>query len=144
MGPHGDEEVGPPQADHLGEGRTLETVSHGVIRRQALEAAVLEHDPGPGLDGLEAHIHLRRLTGLEAPPAPPEDEARRLAGHRRRISARLVREDLKRAGFDLVREMDAPSKDRFALLFRPRAEAPAEKPEKPEKPDEPKGPTRVF
>ena len=50
----------------------------------------------------------------------PDNESRRLAGHHRRIAPGLVKSDLEQAGFELVKELKAPAKDRFFLLFRPR------------------------
>jgi len=47
----------------------------------------------------------------------PHAEPRRLAGHRRRISAKLVTEEMGQAGFHLRRTLPAPAKDRFFLLF---------------------------
>lgn len=49
-----------------------------------------------------------------------EGEARHLAGHHRRIAPTLVKSDLEQAGFEFVKELKAPTKDRFFLLFRPR------------------------
>jgi SAM-dependent methyltransferase len=48
----------------------------------------------------------------------PNNEPRRQAGHHRRISPKLVRQEMKTAGFEFVQEMDAPSPDRFVLVFR--------------------------
>ena len=48
----------------------------------------------------------------------PEDEARRLAGHQRRIAPQRVKAELAKAGFMLVKELKAPAKDRFYLLFQ--------------------------
>jgi hypothetical protein len=49
----------------------------------------------------------------------PDDEPRRLAGHRRRVSSRRVIEDMRQAGFYLQRALPAPTPDRFFLLFCP-------------------------
>jgi len=59
-----------------------------------------------------------RLTVLDK--RGPDGEPRRLAGHRRRISPALVREELEKAGFELAGEADAPAADRFVLIFRPK------------------------
>ena len=48
-----------------------------------------------------------------------EAEPRRLANHRRRISFKLVTEDMRQAGFQLQRKLPAPEKDRFFLVFAP-------------------------
>ncbi len=47
----------------------------------------------------------------------PDEEPRRLAGHQRRISSRLVIEEMRQAGFHLIRTLPAPAKDRFFLVF---------------------------
>jgi ubiquinone/menaquinone biosynthesis C-methylase UbiE len=52
----------------------------------------------------------------------PENEPRRLAGHHRRIAPSLVRTEMEQAGFVLAKELKAPAKDRFFLLFRRRGE----------------------
>jgi ubiquinone/menaquinone biosynthesis C-methylase UbiE len=52
----------------------------------------------------------------------PDGEARRLAGHHRRIAPALVREDFARAGFELVSEPKPPAPDRFLYRFRVRGE----------------------
>jgi SAM-dependent methyltransferase len=49
----------------------------------------------------------------------PDGEPRRLAGHRRRISPSLVREELAVAGFEFAGEAPSPSPDRFLLIFAP-------------------------
>jgi predicted methyltransferase len=51
----------------------------------------------------------------------PDGEERRVAGHRRRISPALVREELERAGFRLVAEEAQPAPDRFVSIFAPGA-----------------------
>jgi SAM-dependent methyltransferase len=48
----------------------------------------------------------------------PMPEARRLAGHRRRIAPELVRADFARAGFGFVRELKSPWPGRFLLVFQ--------------------------
>jgi hypothetical protein len=50
----------------------------------------------------------------------PENEPRHLAGHHRRIHPALVKADLEQNGFEFVKELKAPAKDRFFLLFRAR------------------------
>jgi ubiquinone/menaquinone biosynthesis C-methylase UbiE len=50
----------------------------------------------------------------------PAGEARRIAGHHRRIDPALVRDDFARAGFELVSEPKPPAPDRFLLRFRVR------------------------
>lgn len=50
----------------------------------------------------------------------PDNEPRRLAGHNRRIATGLVKSDMEQAGFEMVKELKTPAKDRFFLLFRPR------------------------
>ena len=50
----------------------------------------------------------------------PAGEARRIAGHHRRIAPALVRDDFARAGFELVGELPPPAPDRFLLRFRVR------------------------
>lgn len=50
----------------------------------------------------------------------PAGEARRMAGHHRRIDPALVREDFAQAGFELVGELKPPAPDRFLLRFRVR------------------------
>jgi ubiquinone/menaquinone biosynthesis C-methylase UbiE len=50
----------------------------------------------------------------------PETEPRRLAGHRRRLSSRLVMDDLRQAGFAWRRTLPAPTEDRYFLLFEPK------------------------
>lgn len=50
----------------------------------------------------------------------PENEPRHPAGHNRRIGAGLVKADMEHAGFELVKELKAPAKDRFYLLFKAR------------------------
>lgn len=65
-----------------------------------------------------------RVAILDRPG--PEGEPRRLAGHRRRISPELVREDLARAGFALAGEPTEVA-GRFLLVFetaRPSPETP--------------------
>jgi len=52
----------------------------------------------------------------------PDPEPRHVAGHRRRISASLVIEDLQHAGFQLREKIRAQAADRFFLLFEPRTE----------------------
>ena len=47
----------------------------------------------------------------------PEGESRRLAGHWRRVSAKLVTDEMREAGFQLRRNLPAPTEDRYALLF---------------------------
>lgn len=47
----------------------------------------------------------------------PDGESRRLAGHRRRVSAELVSNEMREAGFQLRRNLPAPTEDRYALLF---------------------------
>lgn len=49
--------------------------------------------------------------------AGPEGESRRAAGHRRRISTRLVTDEMRQAGFQLRHRLPAPTEDRFAFLF---------------------------
>jgi len=56
----------------------------------------------------------------------PEDESRRFAGHRRRLSSQIVIEDMRKAGFHLRETLPAPAQDRYALLFE--VEAPSTKP----------------
>jgi hypothetical protein len=46
-----------------------------------------------------------------------DSESRRLAGHRGRISSKLVTEDMCQAGFILHQSLAKPAKDRFFLLF---------------------------
>lgn len=48
----------------------------------------------------------------------PVEEARRLAGHQRRIDPQRVKVELEKAGFKWVKELKAPAKDRFYLLFQ--------------------------
>lgn len=50
----------------------------------------------------------------------PAGEARRVAGHHRRIASALVREDFAQAGFEFVSEQKPPAPDRFLLRFRVR------------------------
>ena len=75
-------------------------------------------NPAPILKRLKEHM---LSTGLLAvvDRKGPDGEARRLAGHRRRISPKQVTEDLRMAGFQLRRKLPAPAKDRFFLLFSP-------------------------
>lgn len=51
--------------------------------------------------------------------AGPDSEARRLAGHRRRIAPQRVIEEMDQAGFRLRQTLPSPSADRFFLLFSP-------------------------
>jgi SAM-dependent methyltransferase len=54
----------------------------------------------------------------------PDDETRRLAGHRRRIAPERVIQEMREAGFELRERLEAPAADRFFLLFGP-ASSPA-------------------
>lgn len=51
----------------------------------------------------------------------PDGEARRIAGHQRRMAPALVRDDFAQAGFELVTELKPPAPDRFLLRFRVRS-----------------------
>jgi len=75
-------------------------------------------DPAPLLRRLKQQMPASgRLVVLDR--KGPETEARRLANHRRRISPERVIEDMRQAGFHLVRTLRPPAKDRFFLLFSP-------------------------
>ncbi|MBN1418186.1 MAG: class I SAM-dependent methyltransferase [Planctomycetes bacterium] len=50
----------------------------------------------------------------------PDEEPRRVAGHRRRIGPDRTRRELEAAGFRIAEDLPAPSPDRFALLAVPR------------------------
>jgi SAM-dependent methyltransferase len=73
-------------------------------------------EPSPLLQRLKEQM---RSSGLVAvvDRKGPDAEPRRLAGHRRRLSASLVIEDMRKAGFHLRRTLPAPAKDHFFLLF---------------------------
>jgi len=47
----------------------------------------------------------------------PDGELRRLAGHHRRISSKLVVEEMRQKGFELQQTLSPPVDDRFFLLF---------------------------
>jgi len=50
----------------------------------------------------------------------PDEEVRRVAGHRRRIGPDRARREIEAAGFRIADDPAAPSPDRFALLAVPR------------------------
>ncbi len=61
----------------------------------------------------------------------PVDEPRRLAGHHRRFSPRLVAEEMREAGFQLRQTLAAPTEDRCFLLFEPQTSHETLQPEAP-------------
>ncbi len=73
-------------------------------------------------------------TGLVAvvERAGADDELRRLAGHHRRLSSRLVAEEMLEAGFRLRQALPAPTEDRCFLLFERKTSPEALEPEPPE------------
>ena len=73
-------------------------------------------DPAPLLRSLKQNLPESALVAV-VDRKGPETDARRIAGHHRRISPSLVAEEMKKAGFRLQRKLPAPAKDRFFLLL---------------------------
>src|SRR2546426_219250 len=69
-----DEQVRPPQADHVPEGPAGEAVPRGVSRRYPVPAPVLEGQARALALRLETDLHLRALAGREVPAAELEHE----------------------------------------------------------------------
>jgi SAM-dependent methyltransferase len=79
-------------------------------------------EPLPLLRQLGAHmLEPGRLAVVER--HGPDDEPRRVAGHRRRLASARVIEDLRQAGFELQQTLPAPTEDRYGLLFQRRSPA---------------------
>jgi len=91
-------------------------------------------DPAPLLKGIRGRLAPgARVVVVDR--KGPEGEPRRLSGHRRRISPQLVREEMGKLGFELLREVPPPAADRFALVFRARqGERWVRAPSRPEEP----------
>ncbi len=65
----------------------------------------------------------------------PDDEPRRLAGHRRHFSSRLAAQELREADFRLQQTLAAPTEDRYFALFD---RTPPREAVQPKNPDSPK------
>lgn len=72
--------------------------------------------PGPLLEQLKGRMSQSGLVAVVERKGPDE-EARHVAGHRRRLSSSLVIEDMREAGFRLRQTPAAPARDRCFLLF---------------------------
>lgn len=74
-------------------------------------------DPESLLETLSNHLSPDgRIVVLDMPG--PEDESRRVAGHRRRIAPSRVRSELEAAGLVPGEEAECPGDGRFLLVFR--------------------------
>ncbi|MBI4659067.1 MAG: methyltransferase domain-containing protein [Verrucomicrobia bacterium] len=73
-------------------------------------------DPLPILRRLKQHMTGSALIAV-IDREGPDSEIRRLAGHRRRISSKVVIEEMRQAGFRLRESQPAPARDRLFLLF---------------------------
>src|SRR6184192_721940 len=73
--PQRDEQVGPPEADHVREGLAGVAVARRAAGSHALPPAMLEGETRALPLRLEAHLHLRALAGREV--AAPELEHER-------------------------------------------------------------------
>jgi ubiquinone/menaquinone biosynthesis C-methylase UbiE len=80
-------------------------------------------DPQPLLKSLKQHMPANATLAL-LDRQGPAGEARRLAGHRRRVSPDLAIEEMRQAGFELRAKLPAPSGDRFFFLFGPQRDSP--------------------
>ena len=99
----------PPSADQL----TFGAVVFADAYHRLWEPAKL-------LDQLRARLAKdARVVVLDR--TGPAGEARRIAGHQRRMAPALVRDDFAHAGFELVTELKPPAPDRFLLRFRVRS-----------------------
>lgn len=76
--------------------------------------------PGPLLQRLKEQMPPSGLVAVVERDGP-ETEPRRLANHRRRLSSRLVMDDMRQAGFRLRQTLPAPTPERFFLLFELKA-----------------------